>query len=198
MIEIAIVGIGCRLPGGISDADGYWDFLLRRGDGVVPVPRDRWRTEKFYDPDPDAPGRMYTRRGGFLTDSVWEFDPEFFGISPREASMMDPQQRVLLEVAWEALDDAGIAPRVGGSQVGVYVGAFTIDSSITRVSPPARPFITSHTSTGYTFTLLSNRISHALDLLGPSMTIDTACSSSLVAVHQATRAIIDRVERRTA
>jgi len=118
MCEIAIVGIGCRFPGGVHDASSYWKFLLNRGDGVVDIPPDRWNVEKYYDPDPEAPGRMYTRRGGFLTDPPWDFDPEFFGISPREASMMDIQQRLLLEVSWEALDDAGIAGSVAGRSVG--------------------------------------------------------------------------------
>jgi len=190
MCEIAIVGIGCRFPGGVHDASSYWKFLLNRGDGVVDIPPDRWNVEKYYDPDPEAPGRMYTRRGGFLTDPPWDFDPEFFGISPREASMMDIQQRLLLEVSWEALDDAGIAGSVAGRSVGVYVGAFTNDNAITRVGMSARMDISGHTPTSYTFTLLSNRISYVLDLQGPSMTIDTACSSSLVAFHQATQAII--------
>ena len=106
---VAIVGIGCRFPGGVFTPDQYWDFMLRRGDGIVEVPRERWNTDLFYDPDPAAPGRAYTRHGGFVTRSPWDFDAEFFGISPREAEVMDPQQRWVLEVAWEALDDAGLA-----------------------------------------------------------------------------------------
>ncbi|MFD4365993.1 SDR family NAD(P)-dependent oxidoreductase [Rhodococcus sp. NPDC058521] len=189
MVEVAIVGIGCRFPGGIDDPASFWQFLMDKGDGIVEVPEDRWSLEKFYDPDPDAPGRMYTKKGGFLTQSLWDFDPEFFGISPREASIMDPQQRLLLEVAWEALDDAGMAARVGGRSVGVYVGGFTNDSAYARVAASARASINLHTPTSSSFTLLSNRISYALDLQGPSMTIDTACSSSLVAFHEATQAI---------
>lgn len=189
MVEVAIVGIGCRFPGGIDDPASFWKFLMDKGDGIVEVPEDRWSLEKFYDPDPDAPGRMYTRKGGFLTQPLWDFDPEFFGISPREASIMDPQQRLLLEVAWEALDDAGLAGRVGGQSVGVYVGGFTNDSAYPRVAAAARAAINMHTPTSSSFTLLSNRISYALDLQGPSMTIDTACSSSLVAFHEATQAI---------
>ncbi|HEY5841335.1 MAG TPA: type I polyketide synthase, partial [Mycobacterium sp.] len=172
------------------DASSYWKFLLGKGDGVVDIPADRWSVEKYYDPDPEAPGRMYTRRGGFLRDCLWDFDPEFFGISPREASIMDIQQRLLLEVSWEALDDAGLAGCVAGRSVGVYVGAFTADSAITRVGMSARMDMSGHTPMSYTLTLLSNRISYVLDLQGPSMTIDTACSSSLVAFHQATRAIV--------
>jgi acyl transferase domain-containing protein/NADPH:quinone reductase-like Zn-dependent oxidoreductase/NADP-dependent 3-hydroxy acid dehydrogenase YdfG/aryl carrier-like protein len=189
VVEIAIVGIGCRFPGGAASPEQFWQFLVNKGDGIVPVPADRWRIEDYYDPDPDAPGRMYTKHGGFLRESLWDFDPDFFGISAREASVMDPQQRLLLEVAWEALDDAGLAGRVAGQSVGVYVGGFTNDSVMSRVSDNARPFIGAHTPTSSSFTLLSNRISFALDLLGPSMTIDTACSSSLVAMHEATQAI---------
>ncbi|GAB2515371.1 type I polyketide synthase [Nocardia heshunensis] len=189
MTEIAIVGIGCRFPGGVHDASSFWTFLSDRGDGVVDMPSDRWNVEKYYDPDPEAPGRMYTRRAGFLTQSLWDFDPDFFGISPREASIMDPQQRMLLEVSWEALDDAGLAGSVNGRSVGVYVGAFTSDSAIGRVGMAARMDISGHTPMSYTFTLLSNRISYVLNLRGPSMTIDTACSSSLVALHQAVQAI---------
>ncbi|WP_157195509.1 type I polyketide synthase, partial [Nocardia tenerifensis] len=188
--QIAIVGMGCRFPGGVQDVAGFWDVLCAKKDAVVEVPADRWSLDKFYDPDPEAPGRMYSRRGGFLTDSLWDFDPEFFGISPREASIIDPQQRLLLEVCWEALDDAGLAARVAGRAVGVYIGAFTSDNAVGRITPAARLFISAHTPLSYTFTLLSNRLSYALDLRGPSMTIDTACSSSLVAVHQARRAIL--------
>lgn len=189
MFEIAIVGIGCRFPGGIHDPREFWEFLLRKGDGIVEVPTDRWSLDRYYDPDPDAPGRMYTRHGGFLTDSYWDFDPEYFGISPREASIMDPQQRLLLEVAVEALDDAGLGPRVGGGEVGVYIGGFTSDNLASRHAPAARTAINSHTPTSGSFTMLSNRLSYVLDLHGPSMTIDTACSSSLVAIHEAAQAI---------
>lgn len=193
MVEIALVGIGCRFPGGVHDGPSFWEFMLSKGDGIVDIPEDRWNADRFYDPDPDAPGRMYTRKGGFLTQSLWDFDPEFFGISPREASVTDPQQRLLLEVAWEALDDAGHAGRVSGRPIGVYVGGFTNDSAGLRSSQLGRPFINAHSATSSSHTLLSNRISYALDLVGPSMTIDTACSSSLVAVHEAVRAL-DRGE----
>lgn len=186
---VAIVGMGCRFPGGVYSPADYWDFMLRRGDGIVEMPAERWNTDLFYDPDPDAPGRSYTRHGGFVVMSPWDFDAEFFGISPREAEVMDPQQRWALEVASEALDDAGIAGRVAGRDVGVYLGGFMSDAQIRRHMPSARRAINSHTSTGATLAMVSNRVSHALDLRGPSMTIDTACSSSLVAIHQATRAV---------
>ena len=149
------------------------------------MPADRWSLDRYYDPDPDMPGRMYTRSGGFL-QSLWDFDPEFFGISPREASIMDPQQRLLLEVTQEAMDDAG-GPAGSPVAVGVYVGAFTADNmgSPTR----SRAGDDCHTATAGTFTMLSNRISFVFDLRGPSMTIDTACSSSLGRTARGTQAI---------
>ncbi|MFX0575234.1 type I polyketide synthase [Nocardia nepalensis] len=189
MPDVAIVGIGCRFPGGIDDPASFWNLVVHKGDGIVGVPPDRWNVAKFYDPDPDAPGRMYTRHGGFLTQSLWDFDAEFFGISQREASIMDPQQRLLLEVAWEALDDAGMAGRVSGRSVGVFVGGFMNDNALVRSGSLARASINSHSPTSASHTLLSARIAFLLDLLGPTMTIDTACSSSLVALHQAVLAI---------
>ena len=106
---MAVVGIGCRFPGGVVGPEGYWALLANGGDAISEVPADRWDADAFYDPDPLAPGRMTSKWGGFLSD-VAGFDADFFGISPREAEAMDPQQRVLLEVAWEALEHAGIAP----------------------------------------------------------------------------------------
>jgi acyl transferase domain-containing protein/NADPH:quinone reductase-like Zn-dependent oxidoreductase/acyl carrier protein len=188
MVDVAIVGIGCRFPGNVNNTDQLWEFLLAHGDGITEVPADRWSADRYYDPDPDMPGRMYTRSGGFLQQSLWDFDPEFFGISPREASIMDPQQRLLLEVTQEAMDDAGMSGRVAGRPVGVYVGGFTADNMVLRHLPASRKVVNSHTATAATFTMLSNRISFAYDLLGPSMTIDTACSSSLVALHEAMQA----------
>ncbi|MEU6350701.1 SDR family NAD(P)-dependent oxidoreductase [Streptomyces sp. NPDC047072] len=189
MTDIAIVGMGCRFPGGVQNVSQYWKFLLEKNDGVVEVPDDRWNLDLYYDADPEVPGRMYTRKGGFLTHSVWDFDADFFGISPREAAIMDVQQRLMLEVSWEALDDAGVAGKVSGRSVGVYVGGFMNDNHVRRHQAPARESISQHTATSTTLTMLSNRISYVLDLHGPSMTIDTACSSSLVAIHQAVRAL---------
>ncbi|WP_018602447.1 type I polyketide synthase [Mycobacterium sp. 155] len=186
---VAIVGIGCWFPGGVFTPDQYWDFMMRRGDGIVEVPGERWNTDLYYDPDPAAPGRAYTRHGGFVTRSPWDFDAEFFGISPREAEVMDPQQRWVLEVAWEALDDAGLAGVAPGSDAGVYIGGFMSDNQIRRCMSSARRAISHFTATGASQAMLSNRLSHALDLRGPSMTIDTACSSSMVAIHEATQAI---------
>src|SRR4029077_16620441 len=146
MVDVAIVGIGCRLPGGVHGPEQLWDFLLAHGDGIIEVPADRWSVDRYYDPDPEMPGRMYTRSGGFLRDSLWDFDSEFFGISPREASIMDPQQRLLLEVTQEAMDDAGVSGRVGGRQVGVYVGASTADNMIVRTGFMSRWSVDAHSS----------------------------------------------------
>ncbi|MFE3545672.1 SDR family NAD(P)-dependent oxidoreductase [Nocardia sp. NPDC059177] len=190
MPDIAIVGIGCRYAGGIDSPESFWDFVIGKRDGVREIPADRWDWRRYYDTDRRAPGRMYTKRAAFMTGDPWEFDPEFFGISPREATAMDPQQRLVLEVAWEALDDAGIAGRSAGSSLGVFVGAFTLDQLATSVGP-ALPHVDLHTAVGVSYTMLSNRIAYALDLQGPAVTVDTACSSSLVALHLACRAIAD-------
>ncbi len=189
MVDVAIVGIGCRFPGNVNGPDQLWNFLLARGDGIIEVPPDRWNVDRHYDPDPDTAGRMYMRRGGFLQTSLWDFDPEFFGISQREGSTMDPQQRLLLEVAQEAMDDAGVAGRVAGRPVGVYMGADCSDNLLLRTGFMNPRTVDSHSSTASTFTMLSNRISYVYDLRGPSMTIDTACSSSLVALHEATQSM---------
>ena len=164
MDDVALVGIGCRLPGDVDGPSSLWRFLLDGGDGVREVPADRWHLDRFYDPTPGAPGRTYTRRAGFLTGSPWDFDAGFFGLSATEATRLDPRQRLILEVTQQALDDAGLAATVGGRPVGVYLGAG---------------------GTGQ----LADRVARSFDLRGPSLTVDTACSSSLVAVHQAVTAL---------
>ncbi|OSC42508.1 polyketide synthase [Mycobacterium decipiens] len=190
MSRIAIVGIGCRYAGGIDSPDSFWDFVVNKKDNaIVDIPADRWDYRRFYDPDKSAAGRSYTKRGAFLTCDPWKFDPEFFGISPREATVMDPQQRLIMEVAWEAADDAGVAGRLAGSSVGVYVGAFNVDFSVTTMAIPVIPHFDMNTSTAASFTMLSNRLSFALNLMGPALTVDTACSSSLVAFHLACQAV---------
>ncbi|RDB45773.1 polyketide synthase, partial [Tsukamurella tyrosinosolvens] len=188
---IAVVGIGCRLPGGVRSADDFWTLLDEGRDAIVDIPADRWSTDRYYESE-RTPGKSRVRRGGFLTDPVDEFDPAFFGISPVEASSMDPQQRLLLEVAWESFEDAGLrAEDLERSQTAVFTGGFTLDYSQMQFSTSAAepPTVAAHTATGVVMTMLSNRISHAFDLLGPSMSVDTACSSSLVAIHLACQSI---------
>ncbi len=185
--EIAIIGIGCRFPGGADDPTSCWSLLREGRDAVRPAPEGRW-PEAVFDADPAAPGRTYARAGGFLDDPATAFDAAFFGISPREAETLDPQQRLLLEVAFEALEDAGVPlAQARAARAGVFVGGFTLDSMLLRFRDLEA--IDSHTATSSSMTLLSNRISYALDLRGPSLTVDTACSSSLVAAHLAARAL---------
>lgn len=189
MVAVAIIGIGCKFPGGIGDPDSFWNFVLHKGDAVVDIPKDRWDADKYYDPDPDTPGRMYTRRGSFLTQEFRRFDADFFGISHREAAVLDPQQRLLLETTWEALDDAGIAGQALGGNVGTFIGGFMNDNMISRGLARNLEKINNFAAFSASQTLLSNRIAHALDFWGPSMTVDTACSSSLVTTHLAVRAV---------
>ena len=189
MSDIAIVGIGCRFAGGIDSPDSFWDFVIDKRDGVVDMPADRWDYRRYYDPEPRTPGRSYTKRGAFMTADPWQFDPDFFGISPREATVLDQQQRLMLEVTWEALDDAGMAGRAAGGSVGVYVGGFVVDQSVIGVVGPALFHTDMHTPASASYTMLSNRIAYALNLVGPAITVDTACSSSLVAFHLACQAV---------
>ncbi|WP_285778906.1 type I polyketide synthase [Microtetraspora sp. NBRC 13810] len=183
---IAIVGIGCRLPGG-AGVRGYWDVLRGGVDAVGEIPAGRWDGAALYDPDPSTPGRMNTRWGGFL-DDIEGFDADFFGISTREAARMDPQQRIVLEVAWEALEDAGVAPgSLSGSLTGVYVGASTFDHGAGLLGSGGAA--EAYDGTGSALSVIANRLSYCLNLHGPSMITDTACSSSLVAVHLACQAL---------
>ena len=184
---IALIGMGCRLPGGIVGPESYWDFLVGGGDGISEVPSDRWDADEFYDPDPAVPGRMTTKWGGFVSD-VAGFDAEFFGISPREAQATDPQQRVLLEVAWEALEHAGIPPdSLLGSRTAVMAGLSTWDYML--VSVEHRAEIDAYLSTGIPHSSAVGRIAYQLGLRGPAVAVDTACSSSLVAVHLACQSL---------
>jgi acyl transferase domain-containing protein len=186
MTQIAIVGIGCKLPGGVDGPEDLVRFLESNGDGVVEVPSDRWSLGRFYSADRDAPGRAYVRKAAFLRRDISSFDPAPFSLSPREAEVLDPQQRLLLEVAWDALEDAGIdVTTLRGSSTGVYIGAFMLDMRDITSHPQNREIASPQTPTGTSGTVLSNRISYTFDLRGPSLTIDTACSSSLVAIHAA-------------
>lgn len=186
---VAIVGLACRFPGA-PDKDAYWQLLSNQVDAISEVPAERWDVEAYYDPDPDVPGKMTTRHGGFI-DDIDLFDAGFFGISPREAVELDPQQRLLLELSWQALEDANIAPAtLVGSRTGVYVGISTSDYSqlFTRAGEYA---IGQYMGTGTAHSAAVGRVSYALGLEGPSLAIDTACSSSLVALHQARRGLLN-------
>ncbi|GEO82311.1 type I polyketide synthase [Pararhodospirillum oryzae] len=186
---IAIVGIGCRFPGGIVSPATFWDFLLRGQDGTREVPETRWNLDRHYDPARGKPGKIYTKRGGFL-ENVEGFDSQFFGISPREAAYMDPQQRLLLEVTWEAFEDACIPiTHLARHKVGVYIGLFTHDYENIHMRTTERDLHSVHSATGMSTTIAANRLSYVFDFMGPSMVIDTACSSSLVATHLACRAL---------
>ncbi len=186
---IAIVGLGCRVPGGANDSDSFWQLMRDGVDAIGPLPADRWDTESLYDPDPETPGHIATRAGGFL-GPVNGFDAGFFGIAPREAQGMDPQQRLLLEVAWEALEHAGQAPdRLEGSRTGVYVGVTASDYAYLQLMSGDRALLDAHFTSGMAHSIVSGRLSYLLGLQGPSLTLDTACSSSLVAVHLACQAL---------
>src|ERR1700742_72493 len=187
---LAIVGIGCHFPGGAHTPDSYWDLVRSETDATCVVPKTRWNADKYHDSNPGKVGKMVTRRGGFLSE-IDQFDPQFFGISPREANLLDPQQRLLLRTTWEALEDAGIpAETLAGTEVGVFVGGFTLDYQLLQnQGRTSRYRFKTHSATGMMMTMLANRISFTFDFRGPSMTIDTACSSSLVAVHLAALSI---------
>src|SRR6266542_4432464 len=186
---IAIVGIGCRYPGGIVDVETFWRVLDEGIDAVTEVPRERWDIDAFYDPDPAAPGKMTTRRGGFLAE-IDRFDAEFFGISPREAVSLDPQQRLLLETSWEALEHAGIAAeRLEGSGTGVFVGLMSHEYGTYGTLAGGLERLDGYVGTGSLASVASGRISYVLGLQGPSMTVDTACSSSLLATHLACQSL---------
>ena len=185
--KIAIVGVACRLPGGIASLDDYWRVLSQGQDVVTEISSERFGTEFFQHPNRKEAGKSVSFSAGVL-DDVEHFDAAFFGISPREAEQMDPQQRLLLELAWEALENGGQVPdRLAGSDCAVYVGIASTDYLNRRVDDPAS--MDAYTMTGNTASIASNRISYIFDLHGPSVSVDTACSSSLVAVHQACQAI---------
>lgn len=184
---IAIVGAGCRFPGGVGDVEDYWELLRTGTDAVGDIPPDRWDMERLYSEEPGSPGRMSTRSGGFL-QGIEKFDHEFFGISHREAVPMDPQQRLLLEVTWEALEHAQVPPdSLAGSATGVFVGLSSSDYS-NRVFADLEA-VDLHSGTGNSHSVAGGRLSYLLDLRGPSVSVDTACSSSLVTVHQACQSL---------
>jgi phthiocerol/phenolphthiocerol synthesis type-I polyketide synthase C len=182
---IAVVGMGCRFPNA-ADPESYWRLLRNSEEAISEIPSDRWDINAFYDPVPGVASKMYTRWGGFLSD-VDKFDPIFFNVTPREAPFIDPQQRLMLEVAWEALENAGIPPSsLSGSRTGVFVGISNVDYTkhLLRLENYLHA-IDSYSGPGNSHCIAANRISYLLDLHGPSIAIDTACSSSLVALHMA-------------
>ena len=180
---IAVIGMACRFPRG-SDPEEFWKFLARGGNAVTVVPQSRWEAEALYDPDPNAPGKMYTKYGAFLPE-IDGFSPAFFGISPREAQFMDPQQRLLVEVSWEALEDASVVPgKLAEKQVGIFVGIGTTDYSDQQVTLGPKA-IDAYNGTGGSHAAAAGRLSYILGVRGPSMAVDSACSSSLVTAHLA-------------
>ena len=182
---IAIVGMGCRFPGGGDGPDAFWPLLHEGRGAIAEVPASRWDIDAYYDPDPDAPGKMVQRSGGFL-DGIDRFDPHFFGISPREAASMDPQQRLLLEVAWEALEDANIpADSLYRSPTGVFIGIMGQDFGQRLFAPSRHARLDAYAGTGTSPGMIAGRLSYCFGLTGPCFALDTACSSSLVALHLA-------------
>jgi acyl transferase domain-containing protein/NADPH:quinone reductase-like Zn-dependent oxidoreductase/surfactin synthase thioesterase subunit/NADP-dependent 3-hydroxy acid dehydrogenase YdfG len=188
---LAVVGIGCRFPGGIDSPVKYWDALLAGVDAIRDVPADRWLHARFHDPDPEKAGCIRNARGGFI-DGVDQFDAEFFGYFPTEAQRLDPQQRLLLEVTHEAMEDAGIRrDQLDGSRTSVFVGSFMYDYLCIQAASEQRDEINPYVAMGTSLTSLANRISYDFNLKGPSVSLDTACSASLVAVHLACRSLWD-------
>ena len=181
-VPVAVIGMACRFPGANTPA-ALWELLCAGGNSIVEIPPDRWDVPSYFDADLEFDDTMNTRWGGFLAD-IDQFDPRFFGISTREAADMDPQQRLMLEVSWEALENAGLAPdQMEGSETGVFAGATFYDYQELLVGAPPRA------GTGVLGSLVPNRLSYLLDLHGPSLMVDTACSSSLVAVHLACQSL---------
>src|SRR5580704_11411342 len=187
---IAVVGMACRLPGGVSTPADYWQLLRDGVSGVIRVPEDRWDADAYFSEDHTRPGTICNREGGFLTS--WQpdqFDAEFFGISPREAAAMDPQQRLLLEVAWEALENAGVTPKaIRNTQTGIYVGLTTYDYSLILAKAPPEE-VDPYVPFGSASNFAAGRMSYFLGVHGPAVVLDTACSSSLVAIHLACQSL---------
>src|SRR5262245_30677278 len=183
---VAVIGLGCRFPGGANSPERYWENLRNGVDAISEAPQERWNLEDYRGSGLDDQERSFCRYAGFL-DHVDQFDAEFFSISPREARMIDPQQRLLLQVSWEALEHAGVAPsRLSGTDTGIFIGIMSMDYSQYLSD---HSMIDLHTITGHALSSSAGRLSYFFGVHGPSLTIDTACSSSLVTVHQACQSL---------
>src|SRR5262245_30712571 len=170
---IAVIGMGCRFPGGADTLEAFWRLLVNGVDAITEVPRNRWDVDAYFDPSPEAAGKIYARHGGFL-DGLEAFDPQFFNMAPREALKLDPQQRLRLEVSCEALEHAGVASeRLGGTETGVFVGISSADFSQLLIEDERA--IDAYTGTGNAHSVASGRLSYLFGLVGPSLSIDTAC-----------------------
>lgn len=186
---IAIIGMDCRFPGGANDSNAYWQLLAKGIDAISEIPAQRWDLEAYYDQDPEAKGKMYTRHGSFI-EQVDQFAPQFFGISPREAISLDPQQRLLLEVSYHALEHAGQSPEaLKGSQTGVFIGIGFEDYAKRSVSSGDPSLIDAYSSLGNSRSIAVGRIAYVLGLQGPVIQLDTTCSSSLLAIHLACQSL---------
>lgn len=185
LAPIAIVGLSCRLPGGCNDLENFWELLKKTGNTWSPAAHDRFNDKAFYHPNSDDPNGTNHHRGGHFIDAdLRDFDNAFFRLSPQQSAAMDPQQKILLEMSYEALENAGWTLKsCAGSNMAVYAASFTADFERNLYRDPLN--LPTYYLTGIEKAILSNRISHAFDLHGPSMTIDTACSGGLVAIHQA-------------
>lgn len=188
--RIAIVGISCRLPGGADNVDHYWEFLLSGKDGICEIPKSRWDLLKYYDEDKNAPGKMYCKKGGFLESDIDAFDARFFNISPKEAQALDPQQRMLLELTWEAFENANLdIARYNGSDTGVYLGISTNEYNMAHLHSGDLSKIGPYSLTGSCFSTACGRIAYTFGFEGPCVSVDTACSSTLSALHLACSAL---------
>ncbi|NEO44600.1 MAG: polyketide synthase, partial [Moorea sp. SIO4A3] len=186
---IAIIGMSCRFPGGVDSPEAFWQLLHHGVDAITEVPLARWNIDDYYDPSPDAPGKLYTRDGGFISQ-IDRFDAPFFGISPREAQSLDPQQRLLLEVSWEAIERANIVPdKLFNSLTGVFIGIASNDY-LNQLATCEMP--QAYWGTGNAASAATGRLSYILGLTGPNLAVETACSSSLVSVHLACQSLRQR------
>ncbi len=186
---IAIIGLGCRFPGGANSLEAYWQLLRNGIDAITEIPASRWDLDSYYDPNPDTPGKTYIRHGSFV-DQIDLFDTDFFGVAPRETVRLDPQHLLVLEVAWEALENAALAPdRLSGTETGVYIGLMNNDYTHLQIEQLTPTTVDPYMLTGNSISFPAGRLSYTLGLQGPSMVVATACSSSLVTVHLACQAL---------